>query len=42
MPRKKEKILSLEVGEPNSTWDCSNAKILKNFICKKDDVPSSV
>ena len=37
MPRKKEKILSLEVGEPNSTWDYSNAKILKNFICKKDD-----
>lgn len=37
MPRKKGKILSLEVGEPNSTWDYSNIKILKNFICKKDD-----
>ena len=37
MPRKKERILSLEVGEPNSTWDYSNMKILKNFICKKDD-----
>jgi hypothetical protein len=37
MPRKKEKILSLEVGEPNSTWDYSNTKILKNFICKQDD-----
>lgn len=37
MPRKKEKILSLEVGEPNSMWDYSNTKILRNFICKKDD-----
>ena len=37
MPRKKEIILSLEVGEPNSTWDYSSTKILKNFICKKDD-----
>ena len=37
MPRKKERILSLEVGEPNSTWDYSNTKILRNFICKKDD-----
>jgi hypothetical protein len=37
MPRKKERILSLEVGEPNSMWDYSNTKILRNFICKKDD-----
>ena len=37
MPRKKERILSLEVGEPNSMWDYSQTKILKNFICKKDD-----
>ena len=37
MPRKKEKILSLEVGEPNSMWDYSHTKILRNFICKKDD-----
>lgn len=37
MPRKKEIILSLEVGEPNSMWDYSNTKILRNFICKKDD-----
>ena len=42
MPRKKEKILSLEVGEPNSTWDYSNAKILKNFICKKDDAENVI
>jgi hypothetical protein len=34
---KKEKILSIEVGEPNSTWDYSDSKILTNFICKKDD-----
>lgn len=37
MPRKKEKIISLEVGEPNSTWDYRNMKILKNFVCKKDE-----
>lgn len=42
MPRKKEKILSLEVGEPNSTWDYSNAKILKNFICKKNDAENVI
>ena len=37
MPRKKEKIVSLEVAEPNSTWDYRNAKILKNFVCKKGE-----
>lgn len=37
MPRRKERILSLEVGEPNSLWDYSDSKILRNFICKKDD-----
>ena len=37
MPRKKEKILSLEVVEPNSTWDYRKSKSLTNFICKVDD-----
>ena len=37
MPRKKEKILSLEVIETNSKWDYRNTKSLYNFICKKDD-----
>ena len=37
MPRKKEKILSLEVTEPNSMWDYRETKILTNFICKADD-----
>lgn len=37
MPRKKEKIISLEVMEPNSTWDYSQSKILNNFICRADD-----
>ena len=38
MPRKVEKIVSLEVIEPNSTWDYRETKVLNNFICKKDDV----
>jgi hypothetical protein len=42
MPRKKERILSLEVGEPNSTWDYSSTKILRNFICKKDDAEKAI
>jgi hypothetical protein len=42
MPRKKEKILSLEVIEPNSTWDYRKTKILNNFICKKDDAEKTI
>lgn len=42
MPRKKEKILSLEVIEPNSTWDYRETKILNNFICKKDDAEKTI
>ena len=42
MPRKKEKILSLEVIEPNSTWDYREVKILTNFICKADDAERTI
>ena len=42
MPRKKEKILSLEVIETNSTWDYRETKVLNNFICKKDDAEKTV
>ena len=42
MPRKKEKILSLEVIEPNSTWDYRETKVLNNFICKKDDAEKTL
>lgn len=42
MPRKKEKILSLEVSEPNSTWDYRNVKLLNNFICKSGDAEYTV
>ena len=42
MPRKKEKIVSLEVIEPNSTWDYRPMKVLNNFICKADDAEKTV
>ena len=42
MPRKKEKILSLEVSELNSLWDYRETRILRNFICKSDDVVKTV
>lgn len=42
MPKKKEKIISVEVIEVNSTWDYRNTKILNNFICKKDDAEKMV
>lgn len=42
MPRKKEKILSLEVIEPNSTWDYRPMKVLNNFICKADDAEKTI
>lgn len=42
MPRKKEKILSLEVVETNSTWDYRPARILTNFICKADDAEQTI
>ena len=42
MPRKKRKIMSLEVLEPNSTWDYSAFKVLNNFICDADDAEKTV
>jgi hypothetical protein len=42
MPRKKEKILSLEVSELNSLWDYRETRILRNFICKSDDAAKTV
>ena len=42
MPRKKEKILSLEVAEVNSMWDYRPARILTNFICKADDAERTI
>jgi hypothetical protein len=37
MPKKKERILALEVIETNTTWDYRQSKILQNFVCKKDE-----
>ena len=37
MPRKKDKLVSLEVMETNATWDYRGSRTLHNFICKKDD-----
>lgn len=34
MPRKKEKILALEVVETNSLWDYRPTRAFHNFICK--------
>lgn len=42
MPRKKEKIISLEVGEPNTTWDYRNEKSLINFVCKAEDAERTI
>ncbi len=42
MPRKKEKIVSLEVAEPNSTWDYRQGKLLNNFVCKVSDAENAV
>lgn len=42
MPRKKEKIVSLEVIEANSTWDYRPTRVLSNFICKADDAEKTV
>ena len=42
MPRKKEKILSLEVIEVNSVFDYRPVRILKNFICKADDAEKTI
>ena len=42
MPRKKKKIVSLEVLEVNSIWDYRNTKILHNFICNEDDAENMV
>ena len=42
MPRKKKKIISLEVAEPNSTWDYSTGRTLTNFICNDEDAPKKV
>ena len=37
MPRKVEKIIAVEVVEPNSCWDYRETRVLTNFICKKDE-----
>ena len=37
MPKKKERMLALEVVEINPTWDYRQSKILQNFVCKKDE-----
>ena len=42
MPRKKEKILSLEVVETNSTWDYRKTRILNNFVCKANDAERTI
>ena len=42
MPRKKEKFVSLEVIETNSTWDDRPTRVLSNCICKADDAEKLV
>ena len=42
MPKKKRKIMSLEVLEPNSTWDYSAFKVLNNFICDAEDAEKTI
>jgi hypothetical protein len=42
MPRKKEKIVSLEVIETNAMWDYRESKALTNFICKADDAEKTI
>ena len=42
MLRKKEKILSLEVAEVNSTWDYRAGKSLSNFVCKAEDAERTI
>lgn len=42
MPRKKDKIVSLEVLEPNCTWDYRESKLLNNFVCKSSDAENTV
>lgn len=42
MPKKKKKVVSLEVIEANSKWDYRPARILRNFICKEEDAEKTV
>lgn len=42
MPKKKSKILSLEVSEINAQWDYSSSKPFRNFICKEEDVEETL
>lgn len=42
MPRKKKKIVSMEVLEINSMWDYRNSKALRNFVCYEEDVEDTV
>ena len=37
MPRKKKKIVSLEVLEINAMWDYRGMKVLRNFVCNEED-----
>ena len=37
MPRKKKKVMSLEVLEINSLWDYRKCRVLRNFICNDGD-----
>lgn len=42
MPKKKKKIVSLEVLEANSTWDYRKMKVLRNFVCNEEDAEKLV
>ena len=42
MPRKKKKVVSLEVIEINSAWDYRQVKILDNFVCYHDDAEQTI
>ena len=42
MPKKKKKVVSLEVLEVNSKWDYQPARTLRNFICNAEDAEKTV
>lgn len=42
MPRKKKKLISLEVVETNSLWDYRNSRTLTNFVCAEEDAEKTV
>ena len=42
MPKRKKKVITLEVLEPNSTWDYRESRILNNFVCTEDGIDKAM